>query len=901
VFNELWSEARCRLRRVFRRAEVDREIDDEMAFHIEREADKLRRAGLSREDAQRNARIAFGGVTGIKDDTRDAHGTALLEQLLQDIAYAIRGLRARPLFTAVVVATLGLGVGVNAAMFSVLDRALFRPPPYLRDAAAVHRVFVSWKRNDDRRQPGRSLEYLRYQDFSRATRLTSQVGAFGARMLAIGEGDDAHEVLVATMSANVFGFFDATPVIGRFFAAADDAMPAGSPVAVISYDFWNSRFGARRDILGAALRIDKETYTVIGVAPRGFRAFSDDRVPAAFIPVTHFAFTIDPGYAKDYGWSWLNIFVRSKNGVTDAEATADLTNAYRVSWNAERALGPGLATIEKAQPEAIAAPVQLARGPTAGADVKVMKWVSGVAFIVLMVACANVANLLLARALRRRREIAVRRALGGSRGRIVRQLLTETAVLSTLGGLAGLVAAQLTSNVFAKLFAPSSEPGVIAGDGRTIVFALAVTLLSALLAGLMPALHAGHEDLADSLRGGMREGTYRHARVRTTLLVFQTMFSVVLLVGAGLFMRSLNAVRALRLGYDVEPLVVAKYAPRGVKLTSLEMSALGDRLVAEARAIPGIVDATLTISIPFNSSEGRAIYVAGVDSIRKLGQFELQAGSPEYFSTTGTRILRGRGITADDRADGPRVVVVSEAMGKVLWKGADPIGKCIRIGRDTMPCTTVVGIAENTRTRGLTGESEFAYYMPIAQYQVVFGATTPTLYVRVHDRADDYAETIRARLQRVVPGPGYVMTTPFHTLVDPTRQSWESGATMFMAFGGLALALAAIGLYAVIAFSVSQRTQELGVRIALGALPGDVLRLVVGEGARVTLVGVAIGIGIALMASRAIAPLLFGVSARDPIVYATVAVVLVGVGIVACLIPASRAARVDPNTALRVE
>jgi predicted permease len=399
----------------------------------------------------------------------------------------------------------------------------------------------------------------------------------------------------------------------------------------------------------------------------------------------------------------------------------------------------------------------------------------------------------------------------------------------------------------------------------------------------------------------MREGMYRHARLRTTLLVFQTMLSVVLLIGAGLFTRSLSAVRALRLGYDVDPLVVARYAPRGVKLSPVEVSALGDRLVAEARTIPGVVNASLNISIPFNSSEGRSIYVAGIDSIRKLGRFQLQAGSPEFFSTTGTRVLRGRAFTADDRGDAPRVVVVSEAMGKVLWKGDDPIGKCIRIGRDTMPCTTVIGIAENTRSRGLTDDNELTYYMPMAQYRVVFGPTTPTLYVRVRNRADDYAETIRARLQRVVPGPGYVMTTPFHTLVDPTRQSWESGATMFMAFGGLALALAAIGLYAVIAFSVSQRTQELGVRIALGALPRDVLRLVVAEGARVTVVGVAIGVGIALMASRGIAPLLFGVSARDPLVYATVGLVLIGVGVAASLIPASRAARVDPNTALRVE
>jgi predicted permease len=530
-----------------------------------------------------------------------------------------------------------------------------------------------------------------------------------------------------------------------------------------------------------------------------------------------------------------------------------------------------------------------------------MKWVSGVAFIVLIVACANVANLLLARALRRRREIAVRRALGGSRGRIVRQLLTETLVLSVLGGVAGLLAAQVTSTLFARLFAPTSGPASIVSDGRTVAFALAITLFAALIAGLIPAVHAGRDDLADSLRGGMREGTYRHTRVRASLLVFQTTLSVLLLIGAGLFMRSLSAVRALRLGYDVEPVLFVEYTSRGVKLAPVELSTLGDRLVAEARAIPGVVSATLNVSIPFYSGESRGIYVPGVDSIRKLGRFQLQAASTDYFATIGTRIIRGRGFTAADRANAPRVVVVSEAMGKAVWKGADPIGRCIRIGRDTMPCTTVVGIAENMRAQRLTNAEEFAYYMPMDQYRMVFGPTAPSLYVRVHGRSDDYAETVRSRLQRIVPGAAYVTTTPFHDIVDPTMRSWESGAAMFLAFGALALALAAIGLYAVIAFSVSQRTAELGVRIALGALPANVVALVVAEGARVTLIGVVAGVGLALAGSKSIAPLLFGTSPRDPLVYGSVALVLIAVGVAASMVPAIRASRVDPNTALRVE
>ena len=900
MFRELWSEARYRLRRLVHREQVDRDIDDEMAFHLEREAEKLRRAGVPSDQALRDARIAFGGMSVIKDDTRDAHGTALLEQLVQDTAYALRGLRARPLFTIVVVITLGLGVGVNTAMFSVLDRALFRPAAFLREPSAVHRVFIASTNAQGKRDPQDGLEYLRYRDFSRTLRTTDNVGAYANRTLAVDDGDDARPLPAAAMSASIFDFFAAQPVLGRFFAQTDDIV-GGEPVVVLSNDLWISRFGGRSDALGATLHIDRATYRVIGVAPPGFRAFAEQRAPAVFIPIAQYASTIAMDFDKNYGWSWLNVFVRTRANVSATQLDADLTNAYRASWNAERILEPGMPSPERMKAEAFAAPIQQARGPSAGPEAKVMVWVSGVAFIVLIVACANVANLLLARSLRRRREIAVRRALGGSRGRIIRQLLTETLTLSLLGGIAGLFAAQLTSAGFHKIFLPSTDRTPVTDDPRTIIFALGLTLLTALLAGFVPAIHAGRDDLADSLRGGMREGAYRHSRVRATLLVFQTALSVVLLIGAGLFVRSLSAVRALRLGYDVEPLVFAEYTSRGSKLTAPEMATLGDRLVAEARAIPGVVNATLNVSIPFYSSESRSLYVAGIDSVRKLGRFQLQAGSTDYFATTGTRILRGRGFTSDDRANAPRVAVVSDAMGSALWKGVDPIGQCFRIGRDTMPCTTVVGVAEDMRASKLTSSGEFSYYLPMDQYRAAFGETRPSLYVRVRGRGDDYANVIRARLQRVVPAPAFITTKPLHEIVDPTMRSWQSGATTFLAFGVLALTLAAIGLYAVIAFSVSQRTPELGVRIALGALPGDIVRLVVSEGAAVTLIGISIGCAIALSMSRGIAPLLFQVSPRDPLVYAAVGLLLVVVGIVASLVPAARAARVDPNTALRAE
>lgn len=443
----------------------------------------------------------------------------------------------------------------------------------------------------------------------------------------------------------------------------------------------------------------------------------------------------------------------------------------------------------------------------------------------------------------------------------------------------------------------------IVTDGRTIAFAIALSLVTAVLSGLLPALDAGRGDLAGSLKAGVREDGYRHARSRSVLLVVQTALSVVLLVGAGLFIQSLRAVRGLKFGYDADRIAYVEGSMRGVKLPKERMAELANSLETTARALPGVEKASVIISVPFYSSEGHSLYVQGIDSVRRLGRFALQAGSPDYFAAMGTRILRGRAFTSDDQPDGPRVAVVSEAMAKVLWPNQDAIGKCFRIGSDTMPCTTVIGIAENIRSRELSSAGDFTYYLPISQYWRTFDPPMLAMFVRVRggDRPADVADALRGRLQPLMPPPAFLRVQPLQSILDPTMQAWTSGARMFFGFGALALALAAVGLYAVIAFAVAQRTREIGVRIALGAATRDVVRLVVGEGVRVTLVGVAVGMAIAMAGSTKIAALLFDESPRDPAVYGLVAATLLIVGVVASALPASRAARVDANVALRQE
>jgi predicted permease len=537
------------------------------------------------------------------------------------------------------------------------------------------------------------------------------------------------------------------------------------------------------------------------------------------------------------------------------------------------------------------------RGPNASPVARVAVWIAGVAAIVLLIACANVANLLLARALFRRREMALRLALGASRARIVAQMITETLVLAFGGAVAGLAAAHWGTAILRSLFLGDAGATDVVRDSRTLVFAGVAAVLAGLLTGLAPALQAGRHTLAPALKAGARDGTYQRSRMRTALLILQGALSVVLLVGAGLFVRSLHNVRALRLGFDVDRVLYIHPNPRGLKLSATESAQLARRLVEEARTIPEVASAARGISVPFWSTEGVGFYVPGVDSIRRLGTFTVQMASEDYFATLGTRILRGRGILATDRADGSLVAVVSEGMAKAVWPGKDALGQCIRLDSRSAPCRTVVGVAENIQQNSLTEAQTLQFYVAIEQLR----PEEAILFVRTKGNATEYAELVRRRLQPLMPGAGYVSVTPMRDILDPRQRSWQVGATMFALFGGLALVLAAVGLYSVIAYTVAQRTQEIGVRIALGAQAPDVVRLVLGEGVRFALTGITLGGLVAIVASRWVGPLLFSVSPKDPAVYAVVALVLLAAAMVASALPALRASRVDPNVALRSE
>ena len=830
-----------------------------------------------------------------------AHGW---DAFAQDLRYAARGLKNRPGFTLAVVLTLALGIGANAAMFSVVDRLLFRAPPLLHDPSLAHRVYLE---RSYRGKPfaGGGVQYARYLDLTRWTHTFSRTAEVTTRNLAIGVGTDAREMPEAFVSASFFGFFDAPPALGRYFTSAEDTAGAG-PVAVLSYGYWRTAYGARRDVLGATLQVGATAYTIVGVAPRGFVGLWPAQPPVVFAPITAYGMEMmgqfkglrNESLWTTYHWTWAQMIVERKPGVSLAAADADLTQAYLRSYRAQLDADRGDTPIDVAKPRAFAASILSERGPNESSEAKVATWLGGVALVVWLIACANVANLLLARALRRRREIAVRIALGVSRARLVSQLLTESVLLAVLGGVAGLVVAQFGGAVLRAELLPRTAEATVLTDPRTLLFAGLAAVVAGFLTGLAPIVQTRRADLSGDLKAGDREGGVHRSRTRVALLVLQGALSVVLLVGAGLFVRSLANARLEPLGYDVDPVLMVDLQMRGVKLDSAANVALRERLLEEAGTIPGVAYASRRVTEPFWSTWSTDLHVEGIDSTDRLGEFDLNAVSADYFRTMGTRILRGRAFDATDVAGSPRVMVAGASMAKILWPGRDALGQCVRVGSDTVPCTTVVGIAEDIKGSQFHADSGYYfYYLPSTQSSPDQGG----LFVRARGPAAAIEETVRRRLQALMPGVSYVTVTPLAEIVGSQTRSWRLGAAMFTVFGVLALVLAAIGLYSVIAYNVAQRTQEMGVRIALGAEMRDLVGLVLSEGMRLTLVGVGLGVGIALLVGGWVKPLLFEESPRDPLVFAGVAAALLAVAALASFIPARRAARVDPMRALRTE
>jgi predicted permease len=872
----------------------------EIEHHLEELSDRLVQQGWTPDEARREAARRFGISRYGPALRRMERGRVTMEKsgrsvdfLRESVARMLRSVRRDPAFTAAVVITLGLGIGANATMYGVVDRLLLSPPEHVVDPHGLRRVFVE--------RPFLS-EIVTSSTITvpDAEDLLAADGFAGVAMysyrsaLTLGAGSDALSLQAVLATHDLFPLLGVAPALGRFYQEAEDRAGA-TGTAVISSELWRRQFGSDPAILGRTLDLSGRDYTIVGVAPPAFTGVDLEPVDV-WLPLRAAG---DEGCLNSRGCYWIRAIARLVDGasaeVAEAEATTRHLNGRRA--NIERGSYSREARV-------LLRPLIAARGPDAASEARVAGWLSGVSLIVLLIACANVANLLLARGARRRREIAVRLALGVSRPQLVAQMVLETVLLAGLGGALALLLARWGGDFVRSTLLPGVLFPGDAVNGRVIVFTAVATALAGLLAALGPALQATRGDLTRGLAEARPGVSARRSRARTLLMISQAAMSVVLLVGAGLFVLSLSQLRRLDLGLDVDRLVLARLELVDESLGLAETNQLYQEAAERVASLPSVEGAAVT-NVPFMYGYAAGLRVPGVDSIPRLpgGGPYYYAVSPDYFSTLGLRITRGRAFGPSDGGAAPAVAVVSETMARTLWPTGEALGSCLLIGdAEVRECTNVVGVVEDAARSGFQDDPYMAYYFPLAQYAARTDADRAAsgLYVRTRGRSDPAVGEIATLLRRSLgQRVRYTEVRSLRDILAPQARSWTLGAAMFTVFGLLALAVASIGLYSVLAFDVAQRTRELGIRTALGAAQSRLLRTVLLDGARLVGVGVALGLAVAWLAAPLAQEMLFRVSAREPIVLGGVALGLLIVALAASLGPGLRATRVDPMISLR--
>ncbi|HUH12674.1 MAG TPA: ABC transporter permease [Longimicrobiales bacterium] len=882
---------RRRLRALARRSSVEREMDEEMRLHLELEAEDLARTrGLSPAQAWRQARLAFGGVERHKEEARDARRTRPLEDLARDAAYAVRGLRRSPGFATVAVLTLGLGIGGTAAIFSVVRGVLLRPLPYPEHEALVT-VWSRFLPESGFDFPQFWVSPPEFLDYREENRSLAELAAYSTVGVTLtGAGAEPQRVQGAMVSGDFFRTLGIEAALGRVLRPEDDP-PGGTARVVMGHGLWRSRYGGDPAVIGRTMVVDGEAFEVVGVMPAGFAYPSPQTV--LWGPIG-----LDPANRSNRGNHFLELVGRLAPGVSLAQARAEMATLM-ARWKEEYPeTHTGHFLIVNSLMDDMVGSVRGALWVLLGA----------VAFV-LLIACANVANLILARNEARRQELAVRGALGAGRRRLIQQLLTDSLILAFGGGLLGVLLAWAGMRGILGLGAGSiPRADAVSLDAGVLLFALGVTLVTALLFGLAPALRSGARAPADALASGGRSGVggRRAARLRAGLIVAEVALAVVLVAGAGLMLRSFGALTAQDPGFRPEGLLMAQLAlPSRSYGDIAAVAAFHRELTTRLGILPGVVSVSGASDLPLYEAPPNVDFeidgAPAPDPGEPARSGDLVFALPDYPETMGIRLLEGRFFTPSDDVAAPRVAVVNRTASRIFWRERSPIGARIRTagGDGSRPWSTVVGVIDDVRWEGLDADPRPAYYLPVAQ-----PAWRPsTLYYTLRVAGDPLA--LGPAVRRTVAGMDerlpLIRLSAMEELVGDSVARPRFVTVLLALFGAVALSLGAIGIYGVVSYGVTRRRRELGIRMALGAGRAATALLVLAQGMRLALVGVALGLVLAFATTRLMAGLLYGVSPTDPLTLAAVSGVLLGVAAAACWLPALRAVRVDPVASLRAE
>jgi predicted permease len=885
----IWTRLRSWLHAMLHRSRIEREMDAELRFHIEAYAQDLIRSGVPNEEAQRRARVEFGGVERAKEECRDARGMNIVECFFQDLRFGFRMLRRNPGFPAVTVMTLALAIGASASVFSIVDAVLLRALPY----KSPERLVAIW--STEIGQPGTKI-FAPYKDFEQFKlnshsfeQLASLTWARGGEILKWNGAP--HEVLAIPASATFFSLLGESAEKGRVFGPED--LQNGC-TAVLAHSFWQTDLGAPTNIVGNALTLNGKPCSVVGVMPRSFEFYP--KKTALWILITP-----DSQFAKDPINSVVGIFGRLKPGVTMADAQRELVELH------QRAIQESPAGSWLAQISPIVRDLREEFTWMAGRNLRrALLLLFAAVALLLLIACLNVANLLLGRCIERHRELTVRSALGSGRSRLVRQLFTESLELSTLGTLVGILIAATAVHYFNSTSAVDLPPGnPVTINGQVLAFAIFLTTLTALLFGLLPAWRVSHIDVNEVLKESGRGITQGKHPTSQLLVVGQVALSTILLAGAGLMVQSYVRLGAVPGVFQPYQVLTAQIALPPANYTKIGQRSLFYRnLIAHIVTLPGVKGVAVCASVlGYEGGHSSELSVAGQAPIEDIEAVHREEISNDYFRVLGIPLLRGRQFDSRDSEGSQSVAIVNDQMVRQYFNNEDPVGRQIKLAKfgDQVPWLTIVGVVGNEKRS--TVYQEMGYVEPALVYLPVNQAssTSMVLIMRVTGNLASVIRTLPQEISAVDRDvPAYDIRTMSARYSEFLAQPRFRAALMGI-LAGLTVLLAAIGIYGVLSQLVSQRTHEIGVRMALGASRREVLRIVVGRGLMMTVVGLGIGIVGAIGLGQFLTGLLFGVKATDPFTFVAASLLFCALSVVACYIPARRAARVDPMVALRYE